>query len=553
VPAERRITSEADLVGLARALGALDVPPMSAVERALLERAPEVSQALTHDCRLEIRRGEDPLGASFCELREPAQRRGLGATYTPLSIVRAMTVWARRQPTPQRIVDPGTGSGRFLVNAGRLFPAASLVGIEIDPLAALLARAHLSTAGFAARSEVRVIDYRATDLGSCEGRTLFIGNPPYVRHHLLAPRWKQWLARAASRHGLPASGLSGLHVHFFLATLSHARPGDVGAFITSAEWMDVNYGELVRSLLAGPLGATALHVIEPDVLPFPDAQTTAVISCFEVGAHPRTHRVRHISDLAQLGSLEGGRPIAHARLASSRRWSAFARGRRPAQQQRRRDASSRRISPDFVELGELCQVRRGQVTGANRFWIAGEHSAGLPESVLFPTVTRAREVYAAGRVLVDASALRRVIDLPSDLGEFEREERAAIQRLLDRARAERVHEGYIARHRTPWWSVGLYAPAPILATYMARRPPGFVRNSSGARNINIAHGIYPRDETMTEHMLDALVEHLASSVDVGQGRTYAGGLTKFEPGEMERLAVPAPEILAAWRGRSLAS
>ena len=74
---------------------------------------------------------------------------------------------------------------------------------------------------------------------------------------------------------------------------------------------------------------------------------------------------------------------------------------------------------------------------------------------------------------------------------------------------------------------------------MARRPPAFVRNLAGARHLNIAHGIYPR-QPMTPAQLDALARHLAATVTVGQGRTYAGGLTKFEPGEMERLPVPAP-------------
>jgi adenine-specific DNA-methyltransferase len=30
---------------------------------------------------------------------------------------------------------------------------------------------------------------------------------------------------------------------------------------------------------------------------------------------------------------------------------------------------------------------------------------------------------------------------------------------------------------------------------------------------------------------------------VRDGRTYSGGLTKFEPREMERLIVPSPDIL----------
>ena len=84
--------------------------------------------------------------------------------------------------------------------------------------------------------------------------TLFLGNPPYVRHHGITPRWKAWLSREARRLALPSSQLAGLHVHFFLATALHARAGDHGAFVTAAEWLDIGYGELVRRLLLGPLG-----------------------------------------------------------------------------------------------------------------------------------------------------------------------------------------------------------------------------------------------------------------------------------------------------------
>ena len=77
---------------------------------------------------------------------------------------------------------------------------------------------------------------------------------------------------------------------------------------------------------------------------------------------------------------------------------------------------------------------------------------------------------------------------------------------------------------------------------MARRAPGFVRNLCGARHINIAHGIYPRQK-MTVAELDALAAHLVEHSTLEGGRTYAGGLTKFEPREMERLLVPGPGLL----------
>ena len=88
--------------------------------------------------------------------------------------------------------------------------------------------------------------------------------------------------------------------------------------------------------------------------------------------------------------------------------------------------------------------------------------------------------------------------------------------------------------------MGLRPPAPILCTYMARRPPAFVRNRCGARHLNIAHGLYPR-ETLPPAVLDSLAAWLRNNVGVAAGRTYAGGLTKFEPKELERIPIPKLE------------
>jgi hypothetical protein len=129
-----------------------------------------------------------------------------------------------------------------------------------------------------------------------------------------------------------------------------------------------------------------------------------------------------------------------------------------------------------------------------------------------------------------------------DLDVFGPAERRLVDKFLRWARRVGAHLGYIARTRKAWWSVGLRKPAPILATYMARRPPGFVRNLAEARHINIAHGIYPR-EPLSEVALTALARYLSTAVRVSDGRTYAGGLTKFEPREMERLLVPDPSVL----------
>ena len=72
---------------------------------------------------------------------------------------------------------------------------------------------------------------------------------------------------------------------------------------------------------------------------------------------------------------------------------------------------------------------------------------------------------------------------------------------------------------------------------MARRPPQFTLNTCNARHINIAHGLYPREDLPLAALV-ALVAWLNTHVGIAAGRTYAGGLTKFEPREVERLRIP---------------
>jgi hypothetical protein len=519
------IADERQLIAVALALGARDVAGWTPAEDAIANDLPAVSRALLRDVKDRIESGRDPLGDLFCEFRSPERRRPQGATYTPSQIVRVMVRWASALGHPAHVIDPGVGSARFLVAAGRRFQAATLVGVELDPVAAIIARAHLAAAKLTDRARVIVGDYRDAALPERIGRTLYLGNPPYVRHHLISPEWKTWLAKSAAAQKLDASQLAGLYVHFFLATVLQAQPGDVGAFITAAEWLDVNYGRLLRQLFLGPLGGKSITLVEPTARPFPDAATTATITCFEVGARPRSIRLKRVAALDAFGNMdEGGRVIRRERLEAANRWGPLTR-------------LQRKTPEGFVELGELCRVHRGQVTGSNRVWIAGEHSAGLPESVLYASITKARELFNAGRALKDPAPLRRVIDLPVDLDAIDSRYRRAVDAFLKRAQALGTDQGYIARTRKAWWSVGLRTPAPILATYMARRPPAFVRNLADARHINIAHGLYPR-ESLSDLALDSLASFLAQHVAMSSGRTYAGGLTKFEPKEMERLLVP---------------
>jgi hypothetical protein len=506
---------------------------LTAAEKKLAPKETPASDAELAALKAAIRAGRDPLGVEFQRLRSPETRRAHGAVYTPPAIVEAMVDWAKAETggAPARIIDPGCGSGRFLMAAAAAFPQAALAAVEIDPLAALLLRANAAAAGFADRLTVHVGDYLTSRLPQIEGRTLFIGNPPYVRHHRIAYEAKTWFGETAARLGFRASKLAGLHVYFFLRTREIARAGDFGAFITSSEWMDVNYGSVLRALLADGLGGTALHILDPAAHPFDDTLTTGAIACFRVGNRPEKFTVRTVASLDELKPLAKGKSLAWSAVTKADRWSTLVK---PA----------KRKPSGVIELGELFRVHRGQVTGCNAVWIVGAEASCLPARFLFPAITRARELFALdGAALVHSHHLRRVVDLPVELDTLAAAERGDVDLFLKWARSRDAHSGFVATHRRAWWSVRLREPPPIFCTYMARRAPVFIRNKAKARYLNIAHGLYPR-QPMTDGQLTGVLGYLRETVGTAGGRTYAGGLVKYEPGEVERLHIPDPAILS---------
>jgi SAM-dependent methyltransferase len=379
-----------ELVGLALACGASDMGgPLTKGETLTAQRARPASMAEARRVRSAIRDGEDPLGVAYCALRSPLERRSLGAFYTGPTILEPMVQWAFAQG-PSRFVDPGCGSGRFAAAAATWKRYLDIIAIDLDPVATLLTRAALAAVG-AKRARVLQGDYLTLRIQRDNGRTAFVGNPPYVRHHDLSPETKACAVVLAAKVGHSVSGLSGLHALFYLATLAkHAVDGDIGTFVTSAEWLDVGYGSVIRTIFSNGLGGRSLTVFDPESIPFDDAMTTAAITTFRIGEERTTARIARIVDARTALALEdAGRDVERALLAQAKRWSPFLR--EPVAD----------IVGDTV--GNAFRVSRGQVTGANSFFVMTRGAArerGL-EQFCVPLVTTADEVFVANGVLRD--------------------------------------------------------------------------------------------------------------------------------------------------------
>ena len=103
---------------------------------------------------------------------------GLMAPYTPCNDPRTMIAWLRTQGKPVRVVDPGAGSGRFILAAGAAFDNAQLIAVETDPLAGAGAAHQPASARHDNAQSSPVDDYRRIKLPKIAGMTAFVATHP---------------------------------------------------------------------------------------------------------------------------------------------------------------------------------------------------------------------------------------------------------------------------------------------------------------------------------------------------------------------------------------
>ena len=471
---------------------------------------------------------DDVRGDDFCRQHGPDERRAAGITLTPTWLVERM-LQAAGASDFDTIVDCGAGSGRFAVAAALACPRARVLAVESHPHMLQLLRDRIQAAGLAAQIKVVAGDFRTVTL-DVQGRTLWLGNPPYVRHHDVDPAWKQAYQQGMAARGIKASQLAGLHAHFLLRAVQALRPGDGLCFVMAAEWLDNRYGQALRELCTrAGVQVRGLWLADADEAVFDDALVSAAVLHLRAGADDGDTAA--VADEAEVGSITGQRlhtlrRVRQAVLAAAPRWSEFARVKMPQ-------------LGSGPALGDLFQITRGQVTGANPIWVLPPGQTLLPERLTTPAVTRAREIIDDVIGTPEAVArLKRVANLPRDLATLAPSERRAADLFIRLAQKAGADLGYVARQRNPWHWLDLRTPPAALVSYMGRRPPVFRANPQSVSYLNIAHGLYPR-EPLPSGLLPRLLAHINQSVDMNSGRVYGGGLVKFEPSDVARLRLPA--------------
>jgi len=229
------------------------------------------------------------IGSIFERLISPEERHKYGQFYTRVEVVDLINAFC--MPTGhETVLDPACGGGTFLVRAyarkrelaagdSHAERLASLFGIDISPFAT-----HLTTINLATRDLVEDDNYPqvarsdffdispeksfvslpkslgARGLGKHTHREVLIppldavvANPPYVRQEdiLRTPKGrpsalrgtKEFYRQLVEREsGVKLGGRSDLHCYFWLHASQFLKATGRLGFVTSSQWLDVEYG-----------------------------------------------------------------------------------------------------------------------------------------------------------------------------------------------------------------------------------------------------------------------------------------------------------------------
>ncbi len=284
----------------------------------------------------------DVVGLIFQKLVSPETRHRYGQHFTgpdPVDLINSFCIRA----ADAKVLDPACGSGSFLVRAyyrKRAMDAkrshSAMLG-DLFGCDVALYPAHLATLNLAAREINDEANYPRIDRrdffdmradvpfclipehGTDEKIPVLlpeldavVGNPPYVRQEKIGKQDKPKYAQAVADafKGTRLSGRADLHCYFWPHASRFLKEGAYFGFLTSGQWLDVDYGFALQSWMLQNFKIIAIMESSTERW-FPDARVKTCITILERcsdDAERRENPVRFVRFEKPLAELIGKAP-----------------------------------------------------------------------------------------------------------------------------------------------------------------------------------------------------------------------------------------------------
>lgn len=466
------------------------------------------------------------------------ERNKMGQFSTPYPLARQICEYITNYTgnSIESFLEPSIGTGVFYSALSDIATIHQAVGYEIDNYY------FKPTKDLWNNHKINIINQDFLEAYPEEEFSLIIANPPYSRHHHILPETKVELSEKVKRlYNFKISGLAGLHIYFIILSTQWLKEGGYSCWLIPTEFLSVNYGIEFKRFLLSQVDLISIHSYDNSDVQFNDALVSSSVLVF-----------RKSKSKSEYVSFSWGTNINNpskvirihkSDLNPNTKWT--------------KESILNKTQPDYsnITIGTFFNIKRGIATGDNNFFIISEDiikAYGIPMEILTPTIPPPRKLKSNIYTKEEQTSDGLFLLSCNDSLETIKTKYEGLYKYIKKGIEDGVALRANCRNRSPWYSLERRKIAPILVSYMGRDtnssklPLKFILNPAGIIPTNSYLCLYLKDEyihnvnNLTYRELWKVLSSIPKEVLIAHGRSYGGGLLKWEPKELE--SIPCPEL-----------
>lgn len=459
-------------------------------------------------------------------------RKEFAQFFTPQPIANLMADWLLGNKSLKTVLEPAFGLGIFSRKLLKNKKDLKIKGFDIDGTIFKDASHFFNAYN---NVSLNLEDYMYS--GWKNKYDGIICNPPYLKFHDYDN--KEILKEVESYLKFKFNGFTNLYTLFLLKSVFQLKKGGRIAYIVPSEFLNSDYGKLVKEYLLRTKTLRHLFVIDFKENVFDDAMTTASILLLANDEHNSEIEITNIQSKSDLKLIEeyihsypnakGEFTYKPSELDPNVKWRQYYQVQNSVNYK------------NLVPFSTYAKVVRGIATGANEYFTFRKSKAekySIPNENLLPCICKAKDVKDNFFTISDFENLVESDEL-AYLFNGKNSDHKKISEYIDLGENEKVNEKYLTKSRKPWYALENRPPAPIWVSVFNRKGVKFIRNEANISNLTTFHCVYPTNSDLFSNIsIDLLFAYLltdvAKEIFSDNRREYGNGLKKFEPNDLNK-------------------
>lgn len=459
-------------------------------------------------------------------------RKEFAQFFTPQPIAELMADWLLGSNSLKIVLEPAFGLGIFSRELLKKKSDLKIKGFDIDEK--ILEEASNYFQSYKNIS-LNFEDYMYN--GWSNKYDGIICNPPYLKFHDYNN--KEVLKEVEQNLKFKFNGFTNLYTLFLLKSIFQLKKGGRIAYIIPSEFLNSDYGKLVKEYLLKTKKLRHLFVIDFKENVFDNAMTTASILLLaddEFSSEIQISTINSLNDLHQIKDYIYSYPLKKGEVSLTyNEIDPNVKWRKYYQEQ---NATKYK---NLVPFSSYAKVVRGIATGANDYFTFKKSKVkkyNLPKESLLPCICKAKDV--KGNIFTKSNYDELVKnDELAFLFNGINSKKEEVLSYINLGEKIKVNEKYLTKSRKPWFALEKRPPAPIWVSVFNRSGVKFIRNEANISNLTSFHCVYPKkDDLFTDVSIDILFAYLltdvAKEIFSDNRREYGNGLKKFEPNDLNK-------------------